>query len=266
MIGAMARAGAHLPEPRYTAAASKAAVFLLENLRDANGRLLRRWREGDAAFKAYVDDYAFLGNGLLDLYEATWDPRWLTEARSLAQDLVKLFADEDRGGFFFTGSDHEKLLARSKDPYDGALPSGNSMAALLLARVSGYTLDADMRDHARRTVAAFGQELERMPFAHPMLGVVFERLLSKGREVVIAGDPDDETTVALLAALRKRFLPGVVVAAVPAAGPAADLSDFALLTGKTAVAGKPAAYVCEGGVCHQPVTSVAELEKALDRD
>ncbi len=265
MIGAMARSGAALNEPRWVEAARRAAAFVLKNLRREDGRLLRRWREGEADFQAYLDDHAFLGDGLISLYEATGEVEWLREAKVLADDLLRLFPDAEGGGFFFTGSDHEELLARTKDPYDGAIPSGNAVAARFLARLGELTLNATYADAARATVMAFGQEVAKMGFGYPAMMRAFDFVHGPAREIVIAGDPDAADTRALVAAVRKRFIPVAVIGLVGADGPSEeDAKAFVLLAGKKAIDGKAAAYVCESGVCHQPVTTVEELEKALD--
>ena len=154
MIAALAKGAQALEDARYTEAAENAARFIIENLRDPNGRLLRRYREREAALPAYLDDYAFLVWGLLDLYEATFNVVWLEEAIRLNQDMIDIFWDEANGGLYFTGKGNENLITRSKEVYDGALPSGNSVAALNLLRLNrmtgGYGFGAKTRsDHGR---------------------------------------------------------------------------------------------------------------------
>jgi len=164
MIGSFAFGGRHLKEPRYTQAAEQAAHFVLTTLR-RNGRLLRTYRDGVAKLNAYLEDYAFLAEGLLELYEATGNRRWLEEAEQLADVLLQQFRDEKEGGFFFTSADHEEWLVRSKQPYDQALPSGNGMAAQVLVRLGQLTGKPQYRAAARTTLDAFVGLMERAPRA-----------------------------------------------------------------------------------------------------
>jgi uncharacterized protein YyaL (SSP411 family) len=160
MIGSLARGGQLLAEPRYVQAAARAATFLLEKL-TRDGRLLHVYREGPGAIPGYLDDHAMLARGLLDLHEATGDARWLREAQQLADRMLDRFRDEADGGFFYSSVDHEALLARSKDPSDGAIPSGNGVAAQVLARLARLTGDMRYRDFARRTLESSSELMSR---------------------------------------------------------------------------------------------------------
>jgi hypothetical protein len=162
MIGGFAHGGRHLNEPRYTAAAEKAADFILSAMRK-DGKLLRTYRDGEAKLSAYLDDYAFLADGLLELYEATGNKRWLDEARALMEALIKGYRDEADGGFFFTAEDHEQLLARSKDPYDKAIPSGNGVAARVLIRLNRLTGQKRYLETARASFDSFLGLMQRAP-------------------------------------------------------------------------------------------------------
>ncbi len=162
MIGGLAYGGRHLGESRYTKAASKAAEFILNTMRK-DGRLLRAYRQGQAKLNAYLDDYAFLAEGLLELYEATGQDRWLGEARALMDVLHSHYRDEDGGGFYFTADDHEDLLIRSKDPFDKAIPSGNGTAARVLVRLAGLTEDERYLETATRSFDAFQDLMQRAP-------------------------------------------------------------------------------------------------------
>ena len=165
MIASMAYGGQHLKEPRYTASAEKAADFILEHMQ-SNGRLLRTFRRGGKArLDAYLDDYAFLGDALVDLYEATGEKRWLEEAQRLAQEMLKHYSDSSAGGFFFTANDHEELLLRTKDPFDSAVPAGNAVAARLLVRLSKHTTHEEYLNAAAETLQAFLGFMEQMPAA-----------------------------------------------------------------------------------------------------
>ncbi|NCO39748.1 MAG: hypothetical protein AUJ96_06345 [Armatimonadetes bacterium CG2_30_66_41] len=162
MIGSLAYGGQHLNRPRYVAAARKAADFVLATMW-SNGRLLRSYRGGEARLDAYLEDYAFLADGLLDLYDATRERRYLDEARRLMETVSERYGDEERGGFFFTASDHEKLLLRSKDAYDQAMPSGNGMATRVLLRLAEDAGDTRLHDLARRSLDGFVTLMERAP-------------------------------------------------------------------------------------------------------
>jgi hypothetical protein len=179
MIAAYADAYRILGVDRYKEAAAKAADFVLARLREPNGRLLRSYCDGRAKLPAYLEDYAFLVHGLLRLHAATGERRWLDEARGLADRMIADFADPADGGFFFTAGDHESLLARPKDPYDGAIPGGNSMAALDLLALHRIGGEDRYLAAARRTVEAFGTSLSQNPSAMPLMLVALHALLDR---------------------------------------------------------------------------------------
>ncbi|MFH1741963.1 MAG: DUF255 domain-containing protein [bacterium] len=162
MLGSLAYGGRHLNEPRYAAAAEKAANFILTTMRK-NGRLLRSYRDGEAKLNAYLDDYAFLANGLLDLYEATANKRYLDDAKELVEVLLRHYRDAENGGFYFNSDDHEDLLTRSKDPYDKAIPSGNGMAARVLIRLGQTTKEPRYLEMARNSLETFLALMHRAP-------------------------------------------------------------------------------------------------------
>ena len=163
MIAAYADGYRVLKVEKYRQAAEKAAGFLLDKLRLPDGRLLRTYRQGQAKLPAYLEDYAFLAHGLIRLHAATGDARWLQEARALAERMIADFEDREEGGFFFTAVGHESLLARAKDPFDNALPSGNSMAILDLMALYRATGEASYRDHAGKALDAFSTSLSQVP-------------------------------------------------------------------------------------------------------
>ncbi len=262
VITALAEAGRTLDDPRYVEAAETAARFVLSGLRGENGRLLRAWRDGRTSGPAYADDHALMASACLTLYETTFEPAWMQEARALADDLVRLFHDPEGDGFFQTGSDAEELVVRPKEYFDNALPSGNSAAADALQRLALLTGEVEyeragvsalrlVRDVMGRAASGFGHAL-----------CATDLYLSRAREVAVAGDPEDEATRALIREVRSRYLPNVVLAAGPP-----DDSDAAkavpLLEGRPLVEGKPAAYVCERFVCRRPVTDPRELAAQL---
>jgi uncharacterized protein YyaL (SSP411 family) len=251
-IAALAEAGAVLERPDFLEAATGAAAFVLERLRDADGRLLRTYKDGQAKLNAYLEDHAFLLEALLVLYEATFDPRWFTEARALADTTIARFADDERGGFFETATDHEVLVARRKDLEDHPIPSGNASAALGLLRLATLTGEASYEDRAVGVLALLHPLAGRHPqaFAHLLQAIDFH--LSPVREVALAGAPLDE----LALVVRGEFRPHVVLAG-------GDPGQVPLLEGRGPVGGRPAAYVCEHFACRAPVTEPAELAAAL---
>jgi len=261
-IRAFAEAGRALDEPRFVRAAEAAAGFVHDEMRREDGRLLRAWREGRTSGPAYAEDHALLSAGLLALYEATLDLRWFEAARELADELLRLFADEEGGGFFETGSDAEELVLRPKELLDSAVPAAGSVAAETLQRLAMLTGD---RSYERAAVSALEQVREVMGRAATALGHALSAVdlyLSPSREIAIAGDPGDERTRALLREVWRRFLPGAVLAAAPPGDGEAEKA-IPLLQGRELVDGSPAAYVCERFVCRRPVTEPAELAAEL---
>jgi uncharacterized protein YyaL (SSP411 family) len=252
MISALADAGAALSERRYVEGATGAADFVLRELRDDQGRLLRTYNHGTAHLNAYLEDHAFLLEALVTLYEATFDPRWFAEAHALADQLLERFSDPERGGFFSTASDHETLIARRKDVDDAPIPSGGAAAAFGLLRLGRLTGEARYED------AAIGQLrlLHRLAPSHPgAFGHLLQAIdfaLADVREVALVGEGREP----LEQVVRETFRPNVVLA-----GGAAD--GVPLLEGREPVDGRAAAYVCERFTCLQPVTEPDELRALL---
>jgi uncharacterized protein YyaL (SSP411 family) len=263
MIGALARAASAFGDERYAREAARAADFVLGSMRK-DGVLLHRWRKGDAAIPAFLEDHAFLALGLHDLYEATGDARWLAESKDLAATIVRDFRDED-GAFALASHRGEAQIAPTRELYDGALPSGNSAAALALLRVGAATGDEDLAKAGRACLEAWMPALEKYPMGYPFALSALGFALGPTREVVIAGDPADPATKALVAEVRRRFLPDTVLLhhAPGEAGKALRaIAPFVAPQGL--VGGKPAAYVCRDRTCAAPVTAVADLAKLLD--
>jgi uncharacterized protein len=244
---------------RYREAAIATADAILAGLRNSDGRLGRSWKDGRSSGAGVLEDYADLADGLLALYEATFDERWFTEAKAFADVILDRFVDPD-GGFFDTAADHEALVVRPKDPQDNATPSGGSMATLVLLRLGALTGDRRYRGAAERALATVAPFLARYPtgFANWLSAatLVVEGIV----ELAIAGDPGAPATKALLAEARAGEPSNVVVAA--SAGP--ERSDVALLADRTMLDGRPTAYVCRDFACRLPVTDPAALRRQLD--
>ncbi|GAC1524199.1 MAG: hypothetical protein NVS2B6_10630 [Thermoleophilaceae bacterium] len=252
MISALAEAGAVLNRSDYKEAAVACAEFVLGELRGGDGRLLRTYKDGSGRLNAYLEDHAFLVEALITLYESTFDERWFIAAREIADSMIERFADEHRGGFFETSSDHEQLVARRKDLEDNPIPAGNSSAAYGLLRLAALTAE---QEYERRAIGVL-ELLHRIALAHPQafahLLQALDFHLASVREVALAG-PD---TSALEQIVRRRFRPHLVLAG-------GDSPAVPLLEGREAVDGRAAAYVCERFTCKRPVTEPGELEALL---
>lgn len=258
MIDALARAGIALTEPRYVQAASKAASFLRASLRRPDGRLMHSWRLGEAKLDAYLDDYAYLVNALVSLYEATFEEQWIDWAVELADIMLVHFSDREGGGFYFTADDHEQLIARSKDLHDGSVPSGNSMATTGLSRLGKLTGRQDFLEVARGTLVMMSALLEKTPNAVSQALLALDLLLGPTPEIVIVGDPIQPATQDALRSLRRHFLPNHVLACRASSGrwPRSPHLD-PLFEGRIPAAVEPTVYVCENFSCQTPVSGPA---------
>jgi uncharacterized protein len=259
MIAALAEAGAVLREQRYLDAAGACAEFLLRDLRDARGRLLRTYSHGRATLDGYLEDHAFLLEALLVLYEATFQEQWFTEARALAEELIARFADPERGGFFSTAADHEALIARRKDLEDGPIPSGGASAALGLLRLAALSGEQRYEQQALGVLRLLHEPAARHPSAFGHLLQALDFYVSPTREVAIVGPPGPARE-ALERVVRERPRPRLVLAAAPEGEQEVVVP---LLEGRMTVDGRPAAYVCERFACLRPVTEPHELAGAL---
>ena len=261
MLRSFAEAGRYLNRPDYLNIAIANAEFLLRTVRP-EGRLLRTYKDGRAHLKGYLEDYAFLADGLLALYEASFDPRWFAEARRLMDEAIQLFADEQNGGFFDTGSDHEALLSRPKEIMDNALPAGNSVATDVLLRLATFTGEDSYRQRAENYLHPLTDILIQHPqaFSHVLNALDFA--LSPVKEFAIMGDPHEADTRALLEVINNRYLPNSVLAcATPNDTEAAQV--IPLLESRPLKDGKATAYVCQNFVCAAPVNRVEELERLV---
>lgn len=260
MIGALAKGAVALREPRYAEAAGKAAEFLLKNLRK-DGRLLATYRQGEARLTGYLSDYAFVVEGLLNLYEATFDRKWLDAALELTETSIKYYFDDANGSFFFTAHDAEKLVARSKQPQDNAIPAGNSVHALNLLRLAILFDRKDLREKAESIFQSTAGQIESSPASYERLLCAVDFQHDKVKEIAIVGDLAANDTQALLRTVFERYVPNKVVVHASEMEPE---SRMPLLTGKTRRGGAATAYVCTGYNCQAPVTKPEDLAKQLD--
>jgi len=260
LISALAQAHQMLGEPRYLEAARRAASFVLRDMRQSDGRLFATARDGRAHLNAYLDDYAFVIQALIDLYETDFDERWLEEALALAAIVTDRFEDAANGGFFTTGRDHEPLIARLKSPHDGALPSGNGVHALNLLRLSELTGRGALAQQAQRTILSVGAMANRYPAAFSQMLIAVDFLHAGPREIVVAGEPASSAVAAFLAEIRGTFAPQRVVAL---AGPASDGHLIPLLEGRDAGPRGARAFVCRNYACRAPAEDPRELARQL---
>ncbi len=272
MIAAMSQAAAILGEPRYAEAASAAADFILANMRDADGRLLHSFKDGQARFNAYLDDYACLIDGLVDLYQATFEPRWLGIALDLAEQMLSRFEDP-RGGFFYTSIDHEQLVARVKDTQDNATPSGNGMAAYALVRLGTLTGRPQLLGRGYATLEAMSGQLDKFAMASGQSLLALDFVVGSTHEIVVV-ESVEATAEAALRELHQRFWPNKVVARRPGQMADNDLpaSLRELLSGKQSSAGELTTFVCERGSCQSPLVGLdawrefLAVREALDNE
>jgi uncharacterized protein len=261
MISALAEAGATLGRDDYLDAATRAAEFVERVLRDERGHLLRSYKDGQARIPAYLEDHAYLVEALLTLYESSFEQRWFEAARSTADQMIARFADPERGGFFTTADDGERLIARRKDVDDHPIPSGNSSAAFGFLRLAALTGEHGYARHAEGVFRLFHRVAARQPqaVAHLLRALSFH--LSPRREVALVTPADGkiDALAALAGVVQSAYRPNLVVAG----GPEGTASPE-LMRERHAVDGKPAAYVCENFACRAPVTDPAELAAALE--
>jgi uncharacterized protein YyaL (SSP411 family) len=258
MIAALADAGCALPHPPYVDAARACAEFLLAELSEGPGRMLRSWKNGRARLKGYLEDHAHTLEALLTLYEATFESRWYEHAVALAEGIIERFADRKRGGFFATASDHEPLLVRRKDLEDSPIPSGNSAAAFGLLRLARLSGESRYEEHALGVLRLLGPLACRHPHAFSHLLAAADFSLAPVSEVAIAGS--DEPAQAMARVVRERFRPYLVLAG---SDPRDGAASVPLLQGREPGPGGAAAYVCERFACRAPVFSAEELRAQL---
>jgi hypothetical protein len=261
MIAALSRAAQALQKPRYAAAAKRAAGFILEKMRNPEGRLLHRYR-GEAGIQANLDDYAFLIWGLVDLYETVFDANYLQAALQLNQVMLQHFWDGEKGGLFFTPDDAKALLLRQKEFYDGAVPSGNSAAMLNLLRLSRLTGDPGLEEKARGIARALSSAACSQPMGHSMLLCALDFALGPSLEIALVGSSQDGDILKMLSAIRSRFLPNKVVLVVSGAkiGKMAPFTESLVR-----LKGRATAYVCSGHRCLMPITDPEKMIDLLEK-
>jgi uncharacterized protein YyaL (SSP411 family) len=265
MISAFARAAQILNDPGYLEAATRAATFLRAKLYDESRHVLfRNYREGRSAVEGFADDYAFLIQGLLDLYEASFDVDWLQFAIALQKTQDKLFFDNDRGGYFGGAGDDPSILLRLKEDNDSAEPAASSVAALNLLRFAQIRNDAGHYSRAEKTIEAFAPQIGHFASAMPQMLVALDLTLGEPRQIVIAGDRDSAEVRALAAEVHRHFIPQKILLLADGGEGQRFLEEkLEALRGMKPVNGKPAAYICENFTCKAPVTDPKALGELL---
>jgi len=265
MIAALARAAGVFGEPHYAEQAQKAADFILRQ--QEKGSLLHRFREGEWGIPAHIDDYAFLIWGLIELYEAVFEVKYLREALALTDEALEHFWDGRNGGFFFTSDESEALPVRGKEIYDGAVPSGNSVMMLNLLRLAKMTGRTDFEDKAEQIGKTFQKSVGRAAAGHTQLLCAVDFAAGPSREIVIVGDPEGRDTNSMRRTLHGAYLPNKVVLFKPSNETSPEICRIAPFTAsQKAVSGKATAYVCTNYACATPATDIAVMRKQLGFD
>lgn len=262
MIAALAKASHAFGNPFYAETADRALQFIFSKLRRDDGRLLTRYRDGEGAYPAYLDDYAFLLWALIELYEAQYDPGYLQQAVAICAEMRRLFWDEEKGGFFFYGSDGETLITRPKEFYDGAIPSGNSVAAWALLRLSGFTGVEDMAVMAERLLQSFAGEAAKYPKGYTFYLIALDLYLAPKRKIVITGQADSREARAMLSATGRAFMPWTSIAFNNLNKKETMASVMPEVAAQT-TNGETAAFICENFACLPPIRDIREFEDHL---
>jgi uncharacterized protein len=260
MLRAFAEAGRVLDRPDLVAAAEANARFLLSRLRHG-GRMRRSYKDGQAPLAGYLEDQAAVADGLLSLYEATFDPSWLQALHGLVREMLDAFWDDSQAAFFDSAADQERLVARPQDVTDNAIPSGTSLAVDVLLRAGMLLGEASWIDRAGATLARLAPTAAKAPQAFGRLLAALDFQLARKVELAVIGKPADPQTGRLLAVVRERFLPNRLLAVAPGAD---DGLAMPLLADRPALDGRATAYLCEGFVCQAPTTDPEELARQLD--
>ena len=264
MIRGMAFGYQLLNDRRYLEAAEKSADFISSELSQADGLLLRTYRAGKSHLNAYLEDYSYFSAGLIALYEASFNPRWLREAARLAEVMIEQFWDTSSSGFFFTGKAHESLIVQSKSAYDSATPSGTAMAVHTLLRLAKHLDRADFHEKAVQALSLYYHQMENAPSGSGQLLCELEFLLSTPKEIAVVGESNADDTGAVLREIHSRFLPNKIVALLdPSDGQSSADAAMPLTVGKTQIDGRATVYVCENYACQTPTTEIGELGTLL---
>ncbi|MHA3962181.1 MAG: thioredoxin domain-containing protein [Candidatus Thorarchaeota archaeon SMTZ1-45] len=264
MIAALSKASVIINDSRFIVAAEGALKFILETMYNENQGLFHRYKDGEVAIGAFLDDYAYLVWALLESYEATFKPDYLEKAKDLTFEMIENFWDDKEGGLFFTSNNSEELLVRKKDAYDGAMPSGNSVASLNLVRLARFLGNSDLEEKAATTIRAFSGFFARAPSGFSMMLTALEFAQGQSYEIVIAGDPEKSDTQKLLSSIRAQYIPNKVIMLKGTEHQSKAITRLAPFTRfHDAVGGKATAHVCIDYNCKLPTNDTKQLLKML---
>jgi hypothetical protein len=264
MISSFAMAGRVLDEPEYTKAAQRCAGFVLEKL-IMDGRLMRSYINGQTEVPGFLDDYAFVLAGLCDLYEADYSAPWLKEANVLADEMIRLFFDNNDGVFYLTGMDSERLIVRTKPAYDGAIPNGNSVAVWALIRLGQFSGEESYGRTAERVLKTFSKQLTESGASLTEMLIAADMYVGPRQEIVVAGKRGSSDTKAMLHEIGKRFLPAAIRMFHEEGPDGAEIEKVAEFIGpQRMVGGQATAYVCEDYVCKSPINTIGKLQAVLE--
>jgi hypothetical protein len=264
MIAALAFGARVLGRDEYKRAAEKAVMFIFSKLMRDDKRILARYRDDESAYPGYVDDYAFLVWGLIELYETTFNPEYLQKALRINADMIEYFWDNEYKGLFFYGKDSEKLILRPKEAYDGAMPSGNSVAAMNMLRLARLTGDGDLEDKALQIFKSFSDDINKNPMAYSFMLSAYMFYSVGGKEIVIVGDFSKEDTYNMIKLAHNKYLPFTVILCKDIKSQNNNLQDIAPFTAEQKMIGnKATAYICENFACREPLNDLNEVKKIL---
>ncbi|MGY5860102.1 MAG: thioredoxin domain-containing protein [Candidatus Thorarchaeota archaeon] len=267
IIAAMAKAAVAIDDEKFVEVAEKALTFILDTMLDEKRGLFHRYKDGEVAIGAFLDDYAYLIWALLEMYEATFKPEYLVHAKDLTQDLIEKFWDKDEGGFFFTNEDSEELLVRKKTAYDGAMPSGNSISMLNLMRLARLLGDSTYEDQAIAIGRAFSNEIKRAPSAFSMMLLALDFAIGPSFEIVVAGNPENEDTQEMIQQIRGKFIPRKVVLLRGTEEQSQAVTELAPFTKfHEPLDGKATAHVCIDHNCKLPTTDLKRMMELIGEE
>jgi hypothetical protein len=262
MIAALAKAGRVLDNRDFTSAARNAAEFILTQMRNPSGGMFHRFIAGEPAIPGFLDDYAFLVWGLIELYEATLEEKYLTAAIDVNEHAIKIFWDNDQGGFFFTREQND-LPVRKKETYDGALPSGNSVAMLNLIRLARLTAKANLEQMAFRISNYFSDQIKMNPLGHMQTLIAFGAAVWPSLEIVVSGDSNDPTTAEMLSVINNAALLDVNIILRPTTD-SSTITELAPFTKNLLPReNKATVFICKGHQCEMPITDAKTLAQYL---
>ncbi|HEY5560426.1 MAG TPA: thioredoxin domain-containing protein, partial [Clostridiaceae bacterium] len=261
MIASLAYGGRVFENKSYIVQAEKAMNFILNNMINEKGRLMARYRDGEVAHLGYLEDYAYVVHALIELYEATFNVKYLTSALELNENMLKLFKDEEHGGLFLYGTDGEELIVRPKDIYDGAVPSGNSVATLNMLRLARLTTNGELEDEAYRQFEVFASKVKSIESAHAyfMTALLYSNV--PGKDIIIAGEEQGDNTKAMIKEINSNYLPFSTVVLYTGDERLACVNSE--IKGHKPIMGKTTAYICENFSCKEPITDLQKLSENI---